>query len=208
MAIDESGAGTVPDAAPDADTGDTRARLVAAARDVISDVGLKRARMEDIAARAGVSRAAVYYHFNTKGDLAAALADDVFERLTVTIRAALADGPLDGVIAATVHFFVDQVAVARLLITEMVLPADPLQLVARHRAALLGLVRRRVAADMAAGAVRAMDPDVAAQAILELMRVAPVELICNDAADPEHLISELTTFLRNAIAPRPEPPRA
>jgi AcrR family transcriptional regulator len=188
-------------ASQDAPAPDTRARLIAAAREIICEVGLKQARMEDIATRAGVSRAAVYYHFNSKGELAAAIADDVFQRLTVTVRSALADGPLDGVINATVRFFTDHVALARLMITETSLPTDPVQLFARHRDVLLGLLRRRIVTDIAAGRMRSMDPDIAAQAILGLMRAAPVELICNEAADHKHLAAELTTFLRHAIAP-------
>lgn len=188
---------------PDVPATDTRSRLLAAAREVICDVGLKPARMEDIAARAGVSRAAVYYHFSTKGDLATAIFDDVLQRLTITVRAALADGPLDGVIDATVRFFADHAALGRLLITDMALPADPAQFFARHRDVLLGLLRRRIAADIAAGRVRSMDPDVAAQAVLGLMRAAPVELICNEAADQNHLTAELSEFLRQAIAPTP-----
>lgn len=188
---------------PEVPATDTRSRLLAAAREVICEVGLKPARMEDIAARAGVSRAAVYYHFNTKGDLATAIFDDVLRRLTITVRAALADGPLDGVIDATVRFFADQAALGRLLITDMALPADPAQFFARHRDVLLGLLRRRIAADIAAGRVRSMDPDVAARAVLGLMRVAPVELICNEAADQNHLTTELSEFLRQAIAPTP-----
>jgi AcrR family transcriptional regulator len=188
---------------PEAPAADTRSRLLAAAREVICEVGLKPARMEDIAARAGVSRAAVYYHFNTKGDLATAIFDDVLLRLTIAVRAALADGPLDGVIDATVRFFADQAALGRLLITDMGLPADPAQFFARHRDVLLGLLRRRIAADIAAGRVRSMDPDVAARAVLGLMRVAPVELICNEAADQNHLTTELSEFLRQAIAPTP-----
>jgi AcrR family transcriptional regulator len=181
----------------------TRERLIVAARDVICDVGLRQARMEDIAARAGVSRAALYYHFNTKADLVAAIVDDVCLRLTDIVRASLADGPLDAVIAATVRFFAGHVAVARLLITEMTLPADPLRLVTRHRDALLSILRRRVTADVAAGRIRPMDPDVAAQAIVGLIRVAPVEMICNESVDLDHLTAQLTDFLRHALAPSP-----
>ena len=189
---------TSPDLAPD-----TRERLIAAAREVICDVGLKRARMEDIAAVAGVSRAAVYYHFHSKGELAAAIVDDVFLRLTDTIRGALADGPLDGIIAATVRFFADQVAVARLLIAEMEAPPDPKRLLAQHRDRLVGIIRRRVSTDMAAGRVRPMDPDVAAQAIAGLLRVAPMEMICNESADLDHLTIQLTDFLRHALGAAP-----
>jgi AcrR family transcriptional regulator len=181
--------------------GDTRQRLIAAARDVICDAGLKHARMEDIAARAGVSRAAAYYHFNTKADLIGAIVDDLCAGLTDVVRSTLVDGPLDGVIAATVRFFAAHVAVTRLLLTEITL--DPLELVIRHRDALLSILRRRVSADIAAGRMRPMDPDVAAQAIVGLIRVAPVEMICDESTDLEHLTAQLTDFLRHALAPSP-----
>jgi AcrR family transcriptional regulator len=184
---------------------DTRQRLIAAARDVICDVGLKRARMEDIAAVAGVSRAAVYYHFHTKGELVAAIVDDVFLRLTDTVRGALADGPLDGIIAATVRFFADQIAVARLLISDMEVPPDPKRLLAQHRNLLVAVIRRRVSTDIAAGRVRPMDPEVAAQAIASLIRVAPMEMICNESADLDHLTTQLTDFLRHALGASPVP---
>ena len=184
---------------------DTRERVISAAREVMCDVGLKRARMEDIAAVAGVSRAAVYYHFHTKGDLVAAIVDDVFLRLTDTVRGALADGPLDGIIAATVRFFADQLDVARLLITEMEAATHPMRLLARHRDALVSTIRHRVSTDIAAGRVRPMDPDVAAQAIVSLIRIAPVEMICNGAVDLDHLTVQLTDFLRHALAVPPVP---
>jgi TetR/AcrR family transcriptional regulator len=178
--------------------GDTRQRLIAAAREIICEAGLKQARMEDIATRAGVSRAAAYYHFNTKADLVGAIIDDLCSGLTDIVRATLADGPLDGVIAATVRFFSDHVAVTRLLLTEITL--DPMELVIRHRDALLSVLRRRVSADIAAGRMRPMDPDVAAQAIVGLIRVAPVEMICDESTDLEHLTAELTDFLHHALA--------
>src|SRR5690606_13808513 len=163
---------TATGAAP---AGSTRQRLVAAAAEIVREVGLKHARMEDIASRAGVSRAALYYHFNTKGDLARALVDDVCRRLTATVRAALADGPVEGVITATVRFFAEAGAVARLLISDMSFPAEPLEILAPHRETLVALLRRRIAADIAAGRVRAMDPEVAAQIVVGMIRIPPVE---------------------------------
>jgi AcrR family transcriptional regulator len=159
--------------------------------------------MEDVAAVAGVSRAAVYYHFNTKADLVCAIADDVFGRLTDIVRAALADGSMDAVIAVAVRFFADQAAVGRLLISEMALPMNPLRMFARQVDALIVVLRRRLAADIAAGRVRAMDPDVAARAIAGVMRVASLELLWNEATDVEHLTAELTDFVRHALAPTP-----
>jgi AcrR family transcriptional regulator len=168
---------------------------------VIGDVGLERARMEDVAAEAGVSRAAVYYHFNTKADLVCAIADDVFARLTETVRAALAEGPFDEVIVATVRFFADHARVGRLLISEVTLPMNPVRMLARHVDELITVLRRRLAADIAAGRVRPMDPDVAARAVAGVMRVAAFELLWNESIDVEHLTGELTDFVRHALAP-------
>lgn len=180
---------------------DTRATLIAAARTVISRSGLQAARMEDIAAEAGVSRAAVYYHFNSKQDLAAALVDDIFRGLTATVRVALAEGPIEHVLRATVDFFGRQVTLARLLVADMPTPVDPEHQMARHRDELLGLLRERLRADMEHGRVRRCDPQVAAIALSALMRVAPICLITGQAVDLDHLMTELSDFVRRALAP-------
>jgi AcrR family transcriptional regulator len=179
---------------------DTRARLIAAARTVISSSGLQAARMEDIAAEAGVSRAAVYYHFNSKQDLAAALVDDIFRELTATVRTALAEGPVEHVLRAAVEFFGGQVTLARLLIADMPTPVDPEHLMARHRDELLALLSERLRTDMRAGRVRPCDPQVAATAIVALMRVAPICLITGAPVDLDHLMTELGDFVRRALA--------
>ncbi|MFV8230012.1 TetR/AcrR family transcriptional regulator [Mycolicibacterium peregrinum] len=54
----------------------TRRAIVAAARDEMIKYGLRRANMEEIAARAGVSRVTVYRRFKNKSDLLAAVVND------------------------------------------------------------------------------------------------------------------------------------
>lgn len=180
---------------------DTRDRLIGAARTVISRSGLAAARMEDIAAEAGVSRAAVYYHFHSKQDLAAALVDDIFRRLIVVTRAALADGPVEGMIRAAVRFFGEQLTLARLLVAEMPTPVDPTNMMGHHhRDELLGLLRERLRADMSSGRIRRCDPDVAASAVASLLRVAPLKLIGGASVDLDHLTDELCEFVRHALA--------
>lgn len=187
----------------DAPATGTRERLIAAAREVICDAGLEHARMEDVAALAGVSRAAVYYHFNSKADLVHAIADDVLARLTDIVRTTLADGPLDAVIDVSARFFADHAPLARLLIREMAVPTNPARLFARHLDALTTVLRRRISADVAAGRVRTVDPDVAAHAVVGLMRVAALEVLRNEGTDVEHLTAELGDLLRHALAPAP-----
>ena len=180
---------------------ETRDRLIAAARTVISRSGLRGARMEDIAAEAGVSRAAVYYHFNSKDDLAAALVDDICKGITAAVRSALADGPIESVIRATAEFFGHQVTLARLLIADMPTPVDPEHMMGRHRDELLGLLRERLRVDMENGHIRVCDAGVAAAALAGLMRVTPIELIAGGPVDLTHFTDELCSFVRHALAP-------
>jgi AcrR family transcriptional regulator len=185
---------------------ETRDRLIAAARVVIGRTGLRAARMEDIAAEAGVSRAAVYYHFSSKDALAAALVDDIFRGLVVAVRAALADGPIDRAIRASVEFFRGQIALARLLMTEMP-PVEPEHIMGRHRDELLGLLRERLRTDMRDGRLRRCDVDVAAAALAGLMRVAPIEMLAGSPLDLPYLTDELCGFVQHALAPpRPADP--
>lgn len=58
----------------------TRAAVLDAARELISERGFAATTMAAVAERAGVTRRAVYLHFATKADLLAALFDYVSER--------------------------------------------------------------------------------------------------------------------------------
>ena len=61
---------------PNADN-DVRQRIIAAAFDVLQNVGPTRLRVQEVARRAGVSTTLLYYYFNGKNDLiAAAYAQD------------------------------------------------------------------------------------------------------------------------------------
>jgi TetR/AcrR family transcriptional regulator len=52
---------------------DTRTTILAAAERIFADAGLEGARMEAIAAKAGVNKALLYYYFRSKEDLYAAI---------------------------------------------------------------------------------------------------------------------------------------
>jgi TetR/AcrR family acrAB operon transcriptional repressor len=56
----------------------TRQRLIESARQVFLARGVSRTTMEHIAAEAGVTRGAVYWHFNNKIDLFQAMREQVF----------------------------------------------------------------------------------------------------------------------------------
>src|SRR5258708_35589378 len=70
------------------DAGDTRARLLAAARTVFSERGYAGAGIAEIVARAGVSAPVLYHHFAGKADLYLAVAADVYDEVLNALEAA------------------------------------------------------------------------------------------------------------------------
>lgn len=76
---------------------ETRARILAAAEDLACEVGPTRISIEAVAARAGVSKGGLLYHFHTKHDLLRALvAEHAVEMQRALVAACAADGgPLD-----------------------------------------------------------------------------------------------------------------
>ena len=68
--------GTRPAEPPSARAAATRAAILDATQDAIDTVGVRRFRLEDIAAQAGVTRQTVANHFGTKDDLLRALLHD------------------------------------------------------------------------------------------------------------------------------------
>jgi AcrR family transcriptional regulator len=72
----------------------TRSELLAAAEELIAERGFAHASLADIAAAAGVSKGAIYHHFQSKDDLLMALLDQHFEqRMGAIDRIAATPGP-------------------------------------------------------------------------------------------------------------------
>jgi AcrR family transcriptional regulator len=73
----------------------TRAALVRAARELFADQGFAATGRDEIAARAGVTRGALYHHFESKTALAAAVVAELEDELVERVVVAAAEG--DGV---------------------------------------------------------------------------------------------------------------
>jgi AcrR family transcriptional regulator len=86
-----SAAEGAPDPGNRSGRGGGRARLLAAAREVVAAEGLEGLTLRAIARRAGVSHGAPLRHFPTLASLLAAVAADGFARLVATIDRQLAD---------------------------------------------------------------------------------------------------------------------
>lgn len=74
----------------------TRAALMAAGRELFTERGYAGAGREDIVARAGVTRGALYHHFADKLGLFRAVAEELESELTGAVAAAAVEAAADG----------------------------------------------------------------------------------------------------------------
>lgn len=83
-----------PVSAPAATADATRERILLSAAEVFADRGYQQARLDDIAARAGLTKGAIYWHFRNKADLFCALLEARLQRNTAPLSADLAEALL------------------------------------------------------------------------------------------------------------------
>lgn len=88
----------------------TRARLIAAAREQFERHGYARTTLEQIARSAGLTRGAVYFHFSDKAALFRAMRDEVELPLVDRIGPDLSAGPDGDPLAAIERFMLTVVA--------------------------------------------------------------------------------------------------
>ena len=90
--------------------GATEERILHAARTVFVRRGTSGARMQEIAAEAGVNQALLHYYFRTKDGLAQAVFREVAGRLAPAIARLLgSDAPLEDKVERFVHLYIDTV---------------------------------------------------------------------------------------------------
>ena len=70
----------------------TRAALIKAARELFADEGFAATSRDEIAERAGVTRGALYHHFESKTAVAAAVVAELEDELVVRVVSAAAEG--------------------------------------------------------------------------------------------------------------------
>lgn len=69
---------------------DPRERILAAAAEAFATLGYEAARVDDIAARAGINKAMLYYHVGDKQSLYATVLTSTIERVLAAMQAAIA----------------------------------------------------------------------------------------------------------------------
>ena len=154
--------------------------ILRAAVEVMGRDGYEGASLRDMAARAGVSVAALYYHFPSKNDLLREFVDEAYEVVLTRLRRRLGDvGPsatatdrLDEVvgtlIASVLHDEFARLAAHVAWREHTRLDAAGRRAVDAKRAELLDLVTDVIEAGVASGDFTTPEPREAARAIITL----------------------------------------
>jgi TetR/AcrR family acrAB operon transcriptional repressor len=168
---------------------DTRERVLAAALAEFAARGLHAASIEDIAARAELTKGAVYYYFADKDDLAGDLQAELWQRLGRQARADLDPraGALDQLKQAFRSFLgaLDDEAEARFFLRDCwASPAlDPAG--RRTHEAGVDMVRALLERGIASGELAAeLDADAAARVLLGAFAEATLHILTSGQIDP------------------------
>ncbi|MCF3101700.1 TetR/AcrR family transcriptional regulator [Streptomyces roseoverticillatus] len=197
-------------AAPGEPTFTERARrqqIVESTIDLISTRGYPAASLSAIAEAAGISKAAVLYHFSSKDNLTRTALTQVLEQFTayVTERVEREADPLDALVAYVRAMVGYQQANRRhvRVITEMLLDDEggtALKTPGRHDTGgrLQGLAEL-LAAGQAAGRLRAFDTRVMALAVGGAIDGVVSHWLADPEMDLDAAADELVTFTLNAV---------
>jgi AcrR family transcriptional regulator len=157
---------------PPTDSPLTRERILATAEEVVRRFGPDKATVVDVARALGVSHAAVYRHVASKAELRQLVVERWMEVTMAPLRAIVAQpGPAPERLR---QFFDTLIALKRRRATKdpelfaayRILAADLQSVVAAHVEELVTLAAAIIRAGVAAQAFRAVDPVVAARAVL------------------------------------------
>lgn len=187
---------------------DTRERILAAALDVFGEVGYVAAGLEDVAARAGLTKGAIYYWFRDKSDLAADLQRQLLDRLRRRAAEAYSPGGSTGVILnRTFEAFLDglqDAGEARFLLRDSwAIPDLDVGGRAAHEAAVAD-VRVLLEHGMRRGDVVAGDAEATARVILGAFAEATLYVLTTerrvDAVAAVHRVIEAFTTSPREVA--------
>lgn len=192
--------------------GDTRDRLIRAAREVLERGGYGTASVVAIAERAGVSAGALYRHFSSKSELFIEVLRRAGEGELAEMNAAAAReettvGRLEAVVATYARRALRSRRLAWALVHE---PVDPL--VEAERLAYRRSYCRNMAALLRHGIAAGEFPDQNAEltaaalvgAISETL-VGPLSPVAGESASESEIVASLLRFCRRSIGARDVP---
>ncbi len=186
---------------------DTHERVLAAALAEFAERGYQGASIEDIAARAELTKGAVYYYFSDKDDLAADLQAELWDRLGREANARLdpAGSTAEHLKAAFRAFLTslqDQ-AEARFFLRDCwAVPALEASGRRTHERGV-ALVRSVLDAGMARGELAVLDPDAAARVLLGAFAEATLHILTT--GDLDATVEVVDRVIEALAAPGPVP---
>lgn len=181
----------------------TRQQIVRAAARVMAEKGMHATKISDIAAAADVGVGTFYLHFEAKQELFDELVADAVARLHATIEAARdsADDVLEQVRAATravCRFAEENRAVFRVVFGH----GGTYHHVVREAQALFAADLERVLRDgVASGRFGAVDPAIAAEALVGMTTQLLAWWTAQDAVGIDELEANLTTLSTRGLSP-------
>ncbi|MGV8083112.1 MAG: TetR/AcrR family transcriptional regulator [Coriobacteriia bacterium] len=104
-------------------TPDTKQRIVETARELLSEGGYHNASLSDIAARVGITKAALYYHFPSKTDIYAAVLESVRADMEQLLQQALSErdarARLEAIVDSYLNFWMREMNVLSILVGKL-----------------------------------------------------------------------------------------
>ena len=191
---------------------DKRARILAAASDLVADGGWSAAKVDHVAAKAGVATGTVYRHWSSKAELCAEIVATVSASEVGIVKAvANADGsPVERLEAAIRTFAARALRGRRLAYALIAEPVDPEVETVRldYRAQLARCFEGILREGIMRGVFPRFDPAVAAACIVGAFMEALVGPLApakgtGQRAD-RHLIEQITQFCLRANVGVPE----
>lgn len=185
---------------------DKRARILAAARDLVADGGWSAAQVDHVAAKAGVATGTVYRHWLSKAELCAEIVATVSAREVGIVKAvADADGTPVEKLEAAIRTFAGRALRGRRLAYALIAePVDPEVETVRldYRAQLARCLESILREGIMRGVFPRLDPAVAAACIVGAFMEALVGPLApakgtGPRAD-RHLVDQITRFCLRA----------
>jgi AcrR family transcriptional regulator len=171
--------------------GDTRRRILDAAQDLAHCTGPGNLSLEAVAARAGVSKGGLLYHFPSKNRLMEALVEDFLSRFDAALSSEEATGRPDAAIRAYIAQFQTERSHAAK-------PASGLLAALAEDPDMLAPVRRFERDFLTRIRANAADPQMATLAFLAIQGIRAMELLNTqvlDRAEEDALMGWLNTRL-------------
>lgn len=165
----------------------TRSALVSAARQLFAEQGYAGTGREEIAARAGVTRGALYHHFDSKADVFSAVVQSVDDELAARVVASAAarrGRRADAVIRSGARAYIEACAeadVARIMVDARSVLGDA-ALRTMSASTCQALVRAGLEQAAAEGADLPGDVDVLAGLVLAVLDEAALTVVSGAAA--------------------------